>query len=77
MQWDSSLRPQVRAAHNMFTSLTGADELEEEDALEEYLEGPLRTKQTDPLKFWNNALQNGTANADLARMALDVLSMPG
>ncbi|PIL32390.1 hypothetical protein GSI_05636 [Ganoderma sinense ZZ0214-1] len=64
------------AARNMLASLTGADELEEEDALEEYLEGPLRTKQTDPLKFWNNALQNGTADPNLARMALDVLSTP-
>ncbi|PIL32936.1 hypothetical protein GSI_05054 [Ganoderma sinense ZZ0214-1] len=31
----------ARAARNMLASLTGADELEEEDALEEYLEGPL------------------------------------
>ncbi|PIL32946.1 hypothetical protein GSI_05064 [Ganoderma sinense ZZ0214-1] len=65
-----------RAARDMLASLTGADELEEEDALEEYLEAPLRTKQTDPLKYWHNALVNGTANPGLAQMALDILSIP-
>lgn len=71
------LMRQVRAARNMLASITGADELEDKDALEEYLEAPIRMKKTDPLKFWNNALVNGTANAALARMALDVLSIPG
>ena len=61
----------------MLVSLTGADELKDEDAFEEYLEAPIRTKHTDPLKFWNNALANGTANSALAQMALDVLSIPG
>ncbi|PIL29554.1 hypothetical protein GSI_08362 [Ganoderma sinense ZZ0214-1] len=65
-----------RAARDMLASLTGADELEEEDTLEEYLEAPLRTKQTDPLKYWHNALVNGTANPGLAQMALDILSIP-
>ncbi|PIL27247.1 hypothetical protein GSI_10391 [Ganoderma sinense ZZ0214-1] len=36
----------ARAARNMLASLTGADELEEE-----YLEAPICTKQTDPLKY--------------------------
>ncbi|KAM5539154.1 hypothetical protein V8D89_007184 [Ganoderma adspersum] len=62
-------------AHDMLAAITGADELEE-DALEEYLNMPTRMKKTDPLKFWNNALVNGTANAALAHMALDVLLIP-
>lgn len=61
----------------MLASLTGADELKDEDALKEYLEAPICTKRTDPLKFWNNALANGTANAALAQMALNILSIPG
>ncbi|KAI1787695.1 hypothetical protein LXA43DRAFT_1064176 [Ganoderma leucocontextum] len=63
------------AARDMLTSITGADELEQEDALEEYLEVPIRTTQTDPLKFWNNTRINGTAHPALAQMALDILSI--
>ncbi len=67
----------AHAACNMLASFTGADELEDKDLLEEYLEVLIRMKKTDPLKFWNNTLMNGTANASLARMALDFLLIPG
>ena len=61
----------------MLAALTGSNELEEEDPLEEYLDAPIRTTKTDPLKFWHNALVNGTADSNLTRMALDILSIPG
>lgn len=61
----------------MLAVITGANELEDEDPLEEYLEAPIQTMMTNPLKYWHNALINGTANAALTHMALDVLSIPG
>ena len=72
-----STHTQSCAARDMLAELTGLNELEEEDPLEEYLEAPIRATQTDLLKFWHNALVNGTTNANLAHMALDVLSIPG
>ena len=61
----------------MLAAIMGANKFEEEDALEEFLDAPIWTKHTDPLKYWNNVLVNGTVNPALARMALDILSIPG
>ena len=53
------------AACDMLTTIMGANEFEEEDALEEFLNAPIQTKHTDPLKYWNNVLvvMNGLLGA--------------
>lgn len=59
----------------MFTTVNGSDKMAKADALESYLESPQQTTIMDPLKHWNLMLQ--TAEASLAQMALDYLSVPG
>ena len=68
---------QARVARDMLASLTGADELEDEDALEEYLEAPPRATVKDPLAYWNAALASSSEDPALVHMALDYLSIPG
>lgn len=68
--------PESCTACNLLTSITGANEFEEEDALEEFLDMLIQMKNTNPLKYWNNMIVNGMANTALACMALNILSTP-
>lgn len=63
----------------MFASISGDAGQTNIDNLDMYLESPPSSTIKDPLAYWTS-LEKGTDDpgmADLARMALDFLSIPG